>query len=77
MALLISGLPLMLPGLRPWIHGWTRAVGVRFHLVSAVLWVVVPALAVGLGDRGALRGAARDLAGFSRRDWAWLWRFPV
>ncbi len=77
LALLTSGLPLMLPGLRPWIHGWTRAVGVRLHLVSAVLWVVVPALVVGLGDRRALRGAARGLAGFARQDWAWLRRFPV
>lgn len=76
LSLLVSGLPLMLPGLRPWIYGWTRLVGVRLHLASAVLWVVVPVLVAALGDRRALQGAARDLAGFRRGDWAWLWRFP-
>lgn len=74
--LLASGLPLMLPGLRPWIAGWTRVVGVRLHLVSAILWVLVPAAAVMLGYRRALRGAARDLACFSKGDWRWLARFP-
>lgn len=29
LALLASGLPLMLPGLRPWVHGWTRPGDVR------------------------------------------------
>lgn len=76
LALLATGLPLMLPGLRPWIYGWTRVVGVRLHLVSAVSWVVVPALVLALGDRRALRGAARDLTGFCPGDWAWLRRFP-
>lgn len=76
-ALLASGLPLMLPALRPWIYGWTRVVGVRLHLASGVLWILVPVAIVALGNRKHLRRAARDLAGFSRADWGWVVRFPA
>jgi formate dehydrogenase subunit gamma len=76
LSLLASGLPLWLPGLRGWIYGWNRQVGVRLHLVSAVLWVVVPVAVILAGDRRALAGAARDLSFLVREDWAWLRRFP-
>ena len=76
LSLLASGLPLWLPGLRGWIYGWNRQVGVRLHLVSAVLWVVVPLAVILAGDRLALGGAARDLGSLVREDWAWLRRFP-
>ncbi len=76
LSLLASGLPLWLPGLRGWVYGWNRQVGVRLHLLSAVLWVAVPLAVILAGDRRALRGAARDLGLLVREDWAWLRRFP-
>ena len=39
LALLASGLPLMFPGLRGWIRGYTPLVGLRLHLACALLWV--------------------------------------
>ncbi len=76
LSLLASGVPLLVPGVRPWIYGWNRAVGVRLHLLSAVLWVLVPLAILALGDRKALRGTARELSRFARGDVAWLLRFP-
>ena len=76
LSLLVTGLPLWLSGLRPWIPWWNRTIGVRLHLSGAVLWLAVPLLVFGLGDRGALRGAGKHLARFAPGDWAWLRRFP-
>ena len=76
LALLVSGLPLMLPALRQLIRDYTPAMGVRLHLAAAVLWVVAPLAVIVLGDRRALATASRQLASFSRPDLQWLTSFP-
>lgn len=76
LALLVSGLPLMLPALRELIRDYTPAMGVRLHLAAAVLWVLAPLAVVVLGDRRALATASRQLASFTRHDLRWLTGFP-
>ena len=76
LALLVSGLPLMLPALRELIRDYTPAIGVRLHLAAAVLWVLAPLAVVVLGDRRALVRASRQLASFTRADLRWLASFP-
>jgi formate dehydrogenase gamma subunit len=74
--LLASGLPLMVPALRGWIRGYSPVIGLRLHLTSAALWVVVTLAIVVLGDRRRLRETWRDLVNFDRQDAVWLRRFP-
>lgn len=74
--LLVSGLPLMIPALRDVIRGYTPVVGLRLHLVGAVLWVGLSLAIVAVGERRRLRKTGRQLAGLSRDDAAWLLGFP-
>jgi formate dehydrogenase gamma subunit len=76
LALLASGLPLMLPGLRGWIRGYAPMIGLRLHLACALLWVVVTIAVVALGDRRALGRTWRALMAFGPEDAVWLRRFP-
>lgn len=76
LALLASGLPLMLPALRGWIRGYTPAVGLRLHLAAAVLWLAGTFAVFVAGDRRRLAATWRDLTGFAREELAWLARFP-
>jgi formate dehydrogenase subunit gamma len=76
LALLVSGLPLMVPALRGFIRGYTPVVGVRLHLAAAVVWVVATLAVVALGDRRRLATTWGDLARLGRVDAAWLLRFP-
>lgn len=76
LALLASGLPLMLPALRGAIRGYTPVVGVRLHLAAAVVWVAATVVVVALADRRRLRATGSELVRLGRADAAWLRRFP-
>ncbi|MBI3121916.1 MAG: cytochrome b/b6 domain-containing protein [candidate division NC10 bacterium] len=76
LGLLLSGLPLSFPGLRPWISGYSLQVGLRLHLVCAVTWTVAPTLVVVLGDRRALATVASDLFVLAREEISWLRQLP-
>jgi formate dehydrogenase subunit gamma len=76
LGLLLSGLPLSFPVLRPWISGYSVQIGLRLHLVCAAAWMLGPALVVALGDRGALGRAATDLFRVGRAEWSWVLQLP-
>lgn len=76
LALLASGLPLMVPALRGLIRGYTPVVGVRLHLAAAAVWVLATVAAIALGDRRRLAATGRELAALRRADAAWLRGFP-
>jgi formate dehydrogenase subunit gamma len=76
LALLASGLPLLVPSLRAWIRGYHPVIGLRLHLASAVLWVGLTVAVVALGDRRRLGQTWREMVTLGREDWAWLARFP-
>jgi formate dehydrogenase subunit gamma len=76
LGLLGTGLPLLVPALRPWIRGYTPLIGVRLHLACAALWVLAVLLVVAAGDRRVLRRTGRELTTFVADDARWLRRFP-
>jgi formate dehydrogenase subunit gamma len=76
LGLLLSGLPLSFPVLRPWISGYSLQIGLRLHLVCAAAWILGPALVVALGDRRALGCVATDLFRLGRAEWSWLLQLP-
>ena len=76
LALLASGLPLMIPALRALIRDYTPVVGARLHMAAAVVWVAATLAVVVLGDRRRLVATWRELTRLGRADVAWLLRFP-
>lgn len=76
LALLATGLLLMLPPLRASIRGYTPVVGLRLHLALAVLWVLATAGVAAVGDRRRLAQTRHDLSRWGREDRLWLRRFP-
>ena len=76
LALLASGLPLMLPAMQGWIRGYSPVIGLRLHLAAAVVWAVALAGVLLLGDRRRLAATWRDLSALDADDRRWLARFP-
>ncbi|HLC20996.1 MAG TPA: cytochrome b/b6 domain-containing protein, partial [Candidatus Methylomirabilis sp.] len=76
LGLLLSGLPLSFAVLRSWISGYSPEIGLRLHLVSAMAWILAPALVVVLGDRRTLATAGLDLFGIARQELSWLRQLP-
>lgn len=76
LALLASGLPLMLPAMQGWIRGYSPVIGLRLHLAAAVVWAVALAGVLLLGDRRRLAATWRELAVLDAEDRRWLTRFP-
>jgi formate dehydrogenase subunit gamma len=76
LALLVTGLPLMVPAVRAAIRGYTPVVGIRLHLAAAVVWVMATLAVVAFADRRRLGATWRELARLGRADTTWLRRFP-
>jgi formate dehydrogenase subunit gamma len=76
LALLVTGLPLMVPALRGAIRGYAPTIGTRLHLLAAACWVIATVAVVLFGDRGRLRATWRDMTRFTSDDWRWLGAFP-
>jgi formate dehydrogenase subunit gamma len=76
LALLGSGLPLMFPGLRAWIRGYSPLIGLRLHVACGVLWVIATLVVVVAGNRARLARTLRELTRFAWADVVWLRRFP-
>jgi formate dehydrogenase subunit gamma len=74
--LLGSGFLLMIPELRVALRGYTPQIGLRLHLVDAVLWAGVVFGVLALGDRRRLHATWDELTAFGPEDRAWLRQFP-
>jgi formate dehydrogenase subunit gamma len=76
LAVLGSGLPLMVEGLREWIRGYSPVIGLRLHLACAALWLAATLAVIAAGNRRRLGATLRELTRFAHGDAAWLGRFP-
>jgi formate dehydrogenase subunit gamma len=76
LSLLASGLPIMFPGLRAWIRGYSPVIGLRLHVACGVLWIATTLAVVMAGNRARLVRTLRELTHLGRADAAWLRRFP-
>ncbi len=70
LALLASGLPLMLPAMQGWIRGYSPVIGLRLHLAAAVVWAVALAGVLLLGFPATRPSLSGMLRGRVSAEWA-------